>query len=63
MNVVMTSKEALVEVQGTGEETVFTRSQLNQMLDLAFNSLGKLVDLQNRAIKTEYSTERQTLTA
>lgn len=63
MNVVMTAKEALVEVQGTGEETVFTRDQLNQMLDLAFNSLGKLVDLQNRAIKAEYSTERQTLSA
>jgi len=63
MNVVMTGKEALVEVQGTGEETVFTRDQLNQMLDLAFNSLEKLVDLQNRAIKTGYSAERQTLTA
>jgi ribonuclease PH len=63
MNVVMTSKEALVEVQGTGEETVFTRDQLNQMLDLAFNSLGKLVDLQNRAIKTGYNNERQTLSA
>ncbi len=63
MNVVMTSKEALVEVQGTGEETVFTRDQLNQMLDLAFGSLGKLVDLQNRAIKTSYNSERQTLSA
>jgi ribonuclease PH len=63
MNVVMTGKEALVEVQGTGEETVFTRDQLNQMLDLAFNSLEKLVDLQNRAIKTGYTAERQTLTA
>lgn len=63
MNVVMTSQGALVEVQGTGEETVFSREQLNHMLDLAFNCLDKLVDLQERAIKMPYSSNRETLSA
>ncbi len=63
MNVVMTGEQALVEVQGTGEESVFTRNQLNEMLDLAFGCLDKLVELQNRAIKTPYNNERQSLSA
>jgi len=35
MNVVMTESNEFVEIQGTGEESNFTREQLNKMLDLA----------------------------
>jgi ribonuclease PH len=34
-NIVMTGSGRLIEVQGTGEETTFSREQLNRMLDLA----------------------------
>ena len=35
MNIVMNDKEEFIEVQGTGEERPFTRSELNDILDLA----------------------------
>lgn len=35
MNVVMTEAGEFVEVQGTGEESTYSRSQLNSLLDLA----------------------------
>jgi ribonuclease PH len=34
MNVIMTSKGDFVEVQGTGEEAVFSRKELNDLLDV-----------------------------
>ena len=33
MNVIMTADGRFVEVQGTGEEDVFTRDELNMLLD------------------------------
>ena len=41
----------LVEVQGTGEDGVFTRAQLNEMLDLAESGIAKLVKAQLAAIE------------
>ena len=38
MNIEMTGKGELAEVQGTGEESTYTRAQLNQMLDYAFEA-------------------------
>jgi ribonuclease PH len=35
MNVVMTSNREFVEVQGTGEESTYSREQLNSLLDMA----------------------------
>ncbi|RCH74969.1 MAG: ribonuclease PH [Candidatus Poseidoniales archaeon] len=35
MNVVMTSNGEFVEVQGTGEESTYSREQLNSLLDMA----------------------------
>ncbi len=35
MNVIMTSDGEFVEVQGTGEESTYTREQLNSLLDMA----------------------------
>ena len=42
-----------IEVQGTGEESTFTRAELNQLLDLAENSIKKLIELQDRIINQE----------
>ncbi len=46
MNVVMTDKGDFVEVQGTGEESTFSRKELNQLLDLAENGIIELIDIQ-----------------
>jgi ribonuclease PH len=46
MNVVMTDGGDFVEVQGTGEEAVFSRAQLNELLGLAEKGCGELVALQ-----------------
>ena len=48
MNVVRTDTGHFVEVQGTGEEAVYSRSQLNDMLDLADIGCAELVSLQKK---------------
>jgi ribonuclease PH len=50
MNVVMTGRGLLVEVQGTAEGAPFTREDLNSMLDVAAKGIGELFDLQKRAV-------------
>jgi ribonuclease PH len=50
MNVVCTGKGDLVEVQGTAESGVFSRDQLNQMLDLGFAGCAELARLQQAAL-------------
>ena len=50
MNVVMTGRGLLVEVQGTAERAPFTRDELNQMLDLARSGIVELHDLQRQAV-------------
>jgi ribonuclease PH len=42
MNVVMSSEGRFVEVQGTGENATFGRTELNQLLDLAISGIGTL---------------------
>ncbi|MHB1224463.1 MAG: ribonuclease PH [Gemmatimonadaceae bacterium] len=42
MNVVMSSTGAFVEVQGTGEQGLFDRSQLDALLDSAVKGIGEL---------------------
>jgi len=49
-NVVRLASGGLVEVQGTGEGGVFSRSQLDQLLDLAEAGLDQLSALQKAAI-------------
>ena len=50
MNVVCTGTGDLVEVQGTAESGVFSRDQLNQMLDLGFAGCAELARLQHAAL-------------
>ncbi len=46
MNVVMTDSGDFVEIQGTGEEAVFSRAQLDALLALAEKGCGELIRLQ-----------------
>lgn len=50
MNIVMNSNNELVEIQGTAEDTSFTRAQLNTMLDLAETGITQLFKAQNVAL-------------
>ena len=51
MNVVMTGAGGLIEVQGTAEGKAFNRAELNALLDLAEAGIGRLVELQQAALK------------
>lgn len=46
LNVVMDSNLELIEVQGTAESQPYSRTQLNQMLDLAENGIKDLLSAQ-----------------
>ena len=50
LNVVMSGRGLLVEVQGTAEGSPFTRDDLDQLLDLASVGIGELHDMQRRAV-------------
>jgi len=50
MNVVMSSAEQFVEVQGTGEHGTFDRKQLDELLDLAIAGIKTLDGEQRKAL-------------
>ncbi|EPY07746.1 ribonuclease PH [Paenibacillus sp. E194] len=50
MNVVMTGQGKFVEVQGTGEESPFTREELNELLASAEKGILELVEMQKEAL-------------
>jgi ribonuclease PH len=49
-NVVMTGSGRLVEVQGTAEGEPFTRAELDALLDLATDGVGRLTEIQREAL-------------
>ena len=51
MNVVMTGKGGMIEVQGTAEGPAFSRPELNALLDLAEQGIRELSQLQIEALK------------
>jgi len=50
-NVVMTAEGQYVEVQGTAESNPFSRTQMNELLDLAEKGIRELLALQKRVLK------------
>jgi ribonuclease PH len=50
MNIVCTGTGDFVEVQGTGEQGVFSRDQLNALLDLGVAGCLELTELQKKAV-------------
>jgi ribonuclease PH len=51
MNVVATGTGRLVEIQGTGEESTFTRAELDALADLALDGITELTRLQAAAVE------------
>ncbi len=54
-NFVLNNNGGLVEIQGTAEETSFSRDQFNQMLDLAVKGCEELHQAQGLALKGRHS--------
>jgi ribonuclease PH len=50
MNVVMTGRGGLVEVQGTAEGEPFSRAALNQMMELAERAILELIQIQKKSL-------------
>jgi ribonuclease PH len=50
MNLVMTGAGQCIEVQGTGEETTFTRKQLDTLLDLGEAGIRAITRAQKKAL-------------
>jgi ribonuclease PH len=50
MNVVMTGAAHFVEVQGTAEGVAFSRAEMDQLLSLAEQGIGELMDLQRKSL-------------
>ncbi len=53
MNVVMTASGELVEIQGSAEQKPFSRSLMNEMLDLAELGIKSMTTLQQEVLGTE----------
>lgn len=49
-NVIMTSSGEFVEIQSSGEEATYSRSQLDELLELAEKGVNELVDLQKQTL-------------
>jgi ribonuclease PH len=52
MNVVMTGRGGMVEVQGTAEGEPFSRAQLDRLLDLATAGIADIIAAQGQALRT-----------
>lgn len=50
MNVVMTGRGQFVEIQGTGEESPFSREELDRMLQLAESGIREMIAQQQEAL-------------
>jgi ribonuclease PH len=55
MNVVMSSEGRFVEVQGTGEHGTFGRAELDALVALAEQAIGRLASAQEQALKAKLS--------
>jgi ribonuclease PH len=54
LNVVRLGRGGLVEVQGTGEGGVFSRAELQALLDLAESGINRLGTLQRQSLGTDW---------
>jgi len=50
MNVVMIGGGKFIEVQGTAEGKAFSKSEMDQLLDLAKNGIGELIAIQKKSV-------------
>lgn len=50
MNVVLSEDGSIIEIQGTGEERPFTRTEYNRMFTMAGTAIRQLIRLQKKAL-------------
>ena len=46
----MTEELELIEIQGTGETSAFTKKQLNDMLDLGSSAISEIIKIQKASL-------------
>jgi ribonuclease PH len=51
MNVIATGSGRLAEIQGTGEGTTFSRTELDTLTDLALRGIAQLSDIQREVLR------------
>ena len=49
-NIVMTGKGQFIELQGSGEEATFSRTQLNALVDLGVEGIATITNLQRAVL-------------
>lgn len=53
MNIIMTDEGGFVEVQGTGEDSPFSRADLNELLELGEKGVKQMIQVQKDALKMD----------
>lgn len=53
MNVIGTEDGEFIEIQGTGEQSPFNRTELNELLDLAQKGIKQMVQIQKDCLKMD----------
>ncbi|MDA8916847.1 ribonuclease PH [Gammaproteobacteria bacterium] len=51
LNLVMTDSLELIEIQGTGEESPFSKEQLNEMLEVGSSAITDIIEKQKACLK------------
>ena len=51
LNLVMTDSLELIEIQGTGEESPFSKEQLNEMLEVGSSAIADIIEKQKACLK------------
>jgi ribonuclease PH len=53
MNIIMTGSGEFVEIQGTGEESPFSRAELNELLELGEKGIKQVIQAQKDSLKMD----------
>jgi len=53
MNIIMTDSGEFVEIQGTGEESPFSRAELNELLELGEKGIKQVIQAQKDSLKMD----------
>ena len=51
LNLVMTDELKLIEIQGTGEESPFSKEQLSEMIEIGSQAIEQIIKIQKSSIK------------
>ncbi|HOD42292.1 MAG TPA: ribonuclease PH, partial [Candidatus Wallbacteria bacterium] len=51
MNVIMTDKKEIIEVQGTAEKDPFSIETMNKFIEMGYGGIKSLMNAQNEALK------------